>query len=244
MITSTQNPIIKLVKKLGQAKHRKSEQLFVAEGLRTIETFLSNKTECLHLLSTESVLTEAQRITSDQIIEPISPSLLKSISSAQTPSGLLGIFKIPQSPNLDTLTAGCVLAQIQDPGNMGTLIRTTAAMGFKSIVCIESCDPWSPKVVQATAGTIATLNLFQCSWNELYKLKERPSLNALVVQGGSEPSVINKNSLIVVGNEANGIPDEWVAQCEQTTTLPMPGNTESLNAAVAGSIALYLLAQS
>ena len=149
---------------------------------------------------------------------------------------------MPKKPQISTLTSGAVLAQVSDPGNMGTLIRTTAAMGLNSVVCIEGVDPWHPKVVQSSAGAIAAVNVFQMDWQTLIDNKGDIKLAALVVEEGAEPSTIDKNSLIVIGNEANGLPRNWSATCNQQITLPMPGHTESLNAAVAGSIALYLLA--
>jgi RNA methyltransferase, TrmH family len=124
---------------------------------------------------------------------------------------------------------------------MGTLIRSCAAMNYKTVVCIKGTDPWSPKVVQASAGTIGMVNIFQVTWDELIQNKQNLNLCALVVSGGNKPQDIDlSNTLLVVGSEAHGIPDEWLGQCEQKLTLPMPGKTESLNAAVAGSIALYL----
>jgi TrmH family RNA methyltransferase len=145
---------------------------------------------------------------------------------------------------LDQLTTGIVLAQISDPGNMGTLIRTAAAMNKKTVVCVETVDPWNPKVVQATAGALGSVSLFCMTWDELLRSKKNIPLCALVAQDGKMPDTINlKDALIVVGNEGAGIPDAWIAQCDEKITLPMPGKCESLNAAVAGSIALYLAAR-
>ncbi len=127
---------------------------------------------------------------------------------------------------------------------MGTLIRTAAAMNKKTIVCVESVDPWNPKVVQATAGAIGSVNIFCINWDELLLNKKNLSLCALVAINGKNPDTVNlQNSLIVVGNEAHGIPEQWIAACDTQITLPMPGKFESLNAAVAGSIALYLAAK-
>ena len=107
---------------------------------------------------------------------------------------------------------------------------------------IEGVDPYSPKVVQASTGTIGMISLFQWSWQELLKNKGNLSLIALAVSGGKSPSEVTAdNTLLVIGSEAHGIPKEWIEKCDDTLTLPMPGATESLNAAVAGSIALYVL---
>ncbi len=154
-------------------------------------------------------------------------------------------FSIPQSPSPCALTSGIVLARITDPGNMGTLIRTAAGLNIKSVVVIEGTDPWSPKVVQSSAGTIGMVSLFAWNWETLMMHKKNYTLCALVIAGGKNPSQVPlHNALFVVGSEAEGIPPAWTEQCDETITLPMPGSTESLNAAVAGSIMLYLASQS
>ena len=153
----------------------------------------------------------------------------------------LALFPIPAQPSFDTLGAGIILAQVTDPGNMGTLIRTAAAMKVPCLVAIDSADIWSPKVVQASAGSLAQLRIFTMRFEDLVAHKKNIPLNALVVSGGKNPHELDlKNSLLIVGNEAHGIPQAWLTHCDNQVTLPMPGNTESLNAAVAGSIALYL----
>jgi TrmH family RNA methyltransferase len=101
-------------------------------------------------------------------------------------------------------------------------------------------------VIQASAGTIASVKLFQLSWQELVKTAHEKNLSlcALVVSGGKPPSAINfSNSLLVIGNEAHGLSASMQHDCDQLMTIPMPGGTESLNAAVAGSIVLYLAYQ-
>ena len=166
---------------------------------------------------------------------------MKKVSTTHTPSGILGVFTIPDEPAQDTLTPGLVLAKISDPGNMGTLIRTAAACNLKSVVLIEGCDPWSPKVLQAAVGTNATLQIFRWSWEELLQRKRELKLYGLVVRDGKPPLTLEASqALLVIGNEARGIEKEWLKDCDELITLPMPGSTESLNAAVAGSIAAYL----
>lgn len=124
---------------------------------------------------------------------------------------------------------------------MGTLMRTVAAIGIPSIIVIEGADPWSPKVVRASAGSIAHVSLFQMSWQECVQVTKHVPLYALTPKNGN-PLVTAKNmreGFLVIGNEAHGIRQEWLADCTDRIALPMPGNAESLNAAVAGSIALY-----
>ncbi|OGB97628.1 hypothetical protein A3F06_03805 [candidate division TM6 bacterium RIFCSPHIGHO2_12_FULL_36_22] len=241
-ITSLKNPLIQQIKKLHFNKYRQQLGLFVAEGMRTITTMTDNGYKPEHVFFTEETA-DYQSFFTDSKCLLVPDHIMGTISSSKSPSGILAIFPIPKKPQVKDLSSGSVLAQISDPGNMGTLIRTTAAMGLKTVVCIESVDPWNPKVIQASAGTIAAVNIFQIDWQTLIQYKGDLTLSALVVSGGESPEVMPKNTLIVIGNEATGIPDKWIAKCDQRITLSMPGKTESLNAAVAGAIALYLLVQ-
>lgn len=240
IISSVQNDEIKEVIKLRDPKERRKQKRFIVEGLRTITTFL----EAGHKPSVCYVLEDMVNTLPSSmpaVVTIVNESVINRISLSTTPSGLLAIFPIPKSPSLDELGAGIVLANITDPGNMGTLIRTCAAMGKKSVVVIEGVDVWSPKVVQATAGTLAYVTVFHWTWQDLIHHKKNLSLQALVVDGGEALSKdIGNNSLFVIGNEAHGIPEEWVNQCDKRVTLSMPSSVESLNAAVAGSIAMYI----
>jgi TrmH family RNA methyltransferase len=243
-INSSTNPLIKHIVTLHAAKNRLKSQQFIAEGFRTISTIIKAGSQPLNIFVVEDFLYDAQQLVNDSLIIVVPPAVMEKMSAAQSPSGLLATFKIPQQPSLTTLSAGLVLAQVTDPGNMGTLIRTAAAMNKKTVVCIETVDPWNPKVVQATAGALADVVIFRMSWDELLQNKKNIPLYALVAAQGEHPQNIPlKNGLIVVGSESHGIAPEWVEQCDAKITLPMPGNFESLNAAVAGSIALYLAAQ-
>lgn len=240
-INSLTNPLVKRVVQLHDSKYRNKHQEFIAEGFRTISTLVTAHSKLITLFTTEEFLYDAQQIASDSSIIIVTSAVMNKISTAKTPSGLLALFAIPQQPSLDTLSSGIVLAQVSDPGNMGTLIRTAAAMDKKTVVCIETVDPWNPKVVQATAGTLGNVSIFCITWNDLLHNKKNIPLCALVADGGKKPDTINlKDALIVVGNEGTGIPDAWLSECDEKMTLPMPGKCESLNAGVAGSIALYL----
>lgn len=243
-ITSRQNSEVKKLCALHHRDGRELSQQFIAEGLRVIQTFLEHLYPLEQLYVCTEHTTTAGLLAPQHLITQVSTDVMAKISTATTPSGLLAVFKKPTPQSLNQLSAGIVLAQISDPGNMGTLLRTTAAMGFKTAVIIEGCDPWSQKVIQASAGTLAGITIFQCSWQELITHKKSSlKLCALVIANGQNPDEIpDTNVLLVVGNEAQGLPQDWIAQCELRMTIPMPGKTESLNAAVAGSIALYLVA--
>jgi TrmH family RNA methyltransferase len=238
---SVNNPLIKQIALLKQAKYRKESNLFTAEGIRTITTLTKSNLTLAYLFATdehEQVAYSLAQSTTTIILS--SDAVFKKISNSSTPAGLIGVFKQPTF-DLDQFKApGMVLAQITDPGNMGTLIRSAAAFNATTVVIVEGVDPWSPKVVQASAGTIGMVKLFSFSWQQLIKLcaEQNIVLNALVVDGKTAQNNRN-NQLLVVGNEAHGLPLDWQKECHLHTTIAMPGNTESLNVAVAGSIALY-----
>lgn len=175
----------------------------------------------------------------------VTDTVMEKISSASTPSGILCVLPTPKQPAIDKLSSGIVLAGVSDPGNMGTLVRTCAAMGFKSIVLVDCTDIFSPKVIQSSAGEIGKVNIFNFTWAELLEAKKNLKLIALVACDGQSPNEINfTDSLLVIGSEAHGIPEQWIENCEEKLTLPMPGQTESLNAAIAGSIAMYIASMS
>lgn len=241
-ITSLNNSEIKHVVKLQDAKYRKKYNSCIIEGLRTITTALECGLELKKLFVTKEQLGKISHLVAQENIVLVSSQVMEKLSTTVTPSGILAIFSIPLPPSANLLTAGLILARVSDPGNMGTLIRTAVACGIKSIVTIEGADPWSSKVIQASAGTIACANIFQWSWETVIKEKKDLKLYSMVVESGKPINTIDTSkSLLIVGNESYGIPIEWQKQSDELISLPMPGNTESLNAAVAGSIALYII---
>lgn len=244
-ITSRSNPLIKHLAQLQQKKYRIEHGQFCAEGERTCATLIKSGLVPINIFVIDAMVSTAQTMVPAELITIVPEHVMEKISTSESPSGIVCQFAIPPKPHPSSLSSGIVLARIADPGNMGTLLRTTAALNLKSVVIIESVDPWNPKVIQASAGTIGMVSLFVWSWEELLQYKKDYRLYALVIAGGKHPSALDyHNALFVVGSEAHGIPAPWIAQCDDKVTLPMPGNTESLNAAVAGSIALYLTYQS
>lgn len=240
-ITSRTNEEIKEVCLLHAPKGRKEKNQFIAEGERICSTLVKKGMKIVQLYVTDEHTAWAQKLVNEKVITIVHETVMQKISTASTPSGILGVFEIPAQPHFSELKPGLVLAQIADPGNMGTLIRTAAALNIPNVIVIEGTDVWSPKVIQACAGTIAQVKIFDTTWESLIKWKKDLRIGALVVKGGKKPSELDcKNMLLVVGNEAHGIQKEWLRDADDFVTIPMPGNIESLNAAVAGSIALYL----
>lgn len=232
---------IKSIRALHAAKGRAQAKQFIGEGLRVCSTLIESTCQLNRLYVTEEQHDLALKIAHAKYVSLISHEDMRKIAVSSTPSGMLGVFSIPHHPLPEKLSSGLVLCNISDPGNMGTLIRSSIAFGHPEIIVIDGVDIWNPKVVQASAGTIGYARIYDISWEQLASHSQRPPLAALVPRGGAPISAKHRDTLLVVGSEAHGLPEAWLEQCDQQLTLPMPGKAESLNAAIAGSIALYLI---
>jgi TrmH family RNA methyltransferase len=238
VITSTDNPLIKELVRLHQPRHAREEGVVLVEGRRLIGDCLAAGWRPHHLLVAEDVAVPAGW----PVAHPVSRRVAERLSQASTASGYVAVFARPLPARLDPLAGGLVLAGVADPGNVGTLIRTAAACAVGQVVVCGGADPFSAKAVQATAGAIARVPVHLLDPAHGPSALAGGRLCALVVSGGSAPERLPPGPRwLVVGGEADGLSAEWRAACAESCTLPMPGGTESLNAAIAGSIALYVL---
>lgn len=243
-ITSLQNELIKHLVTLHTPKGIRQAKEFIAHGHRTIQTLLQAGLKPLLLCATHEHYAIAEQLAANAPVYLVTQAIAKKITPSTTASGIVALFPIPAPPvTLHPLQA-LALVDIQDPGNMGTLIRTAIAMNIKDIFVVGGCEPWQPKVVQSTAGNIGFARIIQLTWDQLIQLPERSPLCAMVVRDGLSPAQLPSHKVVlVVGNEAKGLTPQQITACDYKLTLPMPGQTESLNAAIAGAIGMYLLAQ-
>lgn len=243
IITSNQNPKIKHLVGLQNKSYRSKNKEFIAQGFKTCKTLFDSGFKLKSIFFTEKLYLEHQN---DFLIEDtyvVNDQIMKLISTTTTPTGVVAIFDMKQE-ELIASSNGAILVNIQDPGNLGTLIRSASAMGLEALYLIDCVDFYNPKVIQSTTGSILDLKIFINTWENLKEVLKTIPLCALVVDSGENPKNIDlKNSLIVIGNEGQGLPHFIINQSTTQMTIPMPGNTESLNAAVAGSIAMYLKSQ-
>jgi TrmH family RNA methyltransferase len=232
---------VKYIQSLSHKKLRDSEGVFVAEGPKLINELLSAGLPLQQLYGVkEWIKGQVQQMTNS--ITEISQSELERISGLQTPNQVLGIFKKPAftatRPVRNTLSL--MLDTIQDPGNMGTIIRCADWFGISRIFCSTDCaDAYNPKVVQATMGSIARVQVAYGSLAERMKLEPDLPTYAAVLNGTDVrqlPPI--KEGIIIIGNESKGISEEVLALCRNRITIPRHGQAESLNAAVATGIIL------
>jgi len=227
---------IKLITSLSQKKYRQKHKLFVVEGVKVVHEFLNSSYELEIVFSTDTDFS-----STDKFIE-VTDQELKKISSLKNPNKVLAIFKIPNQIN--PIMGGLILAldSINDPGNLGTIIRLCDWFGIEQLVCSnETVDCFNSKVVQASMGSLTRVAV---SYLDLKKYLQNASVPIFVADMDGLDVYKTKlpdSAVLVLGNEANGISDEIKQLVTTKITIPRYGDfqqTESLNVATASAILL------
>lgn len=254
-ITGKDNPNIKHISKLiKSASYRKQSKQFVIEGTRLCRDAFESKAEIVIAIFSETAIEKHNELTQEisEVCEStliLRDKLFSQISDTATPQGIMCVCKIKDSV-LKIEKSGVYLAleHIQDPSNMGTILRTTEALGVKGVIATENCcDIYSPKVLRGTMGAVFRLPIMFCEnmSNVVEALnKKGVSTIATIVDSNAMPiTKIDSESknlcAIIIGNEGNGLLDETIKKCKIQATIPMLGRAESLNASVATSIAIW-----
>lgn len=228
---------IKLITSLSQKKFRLQHKLFFAEGVKTINELLNSKFK-LHQLYT----TTLDFNVSDVLQTKTTPNELKKISALKTPNTALALFEMPkeQGINFDNLVVA--LDNVRDPGNLGTIIRLCDWFGIKDLICnTETVDCYNPKVIQATMGSIARVNIVYKDLDTVLRDREVMSFGAFMDGENVYQSDLPNKGVLVLGNEANGIQNELESLISKRISIPRFGDlqeTESLNVANAAAILL------
>ena len=236
LITSKSNPLIKSVAALADKKYRKHYNQYIVEGIKTVRECIEAGCDIERIICEEGFKDDFEGAT------VVSESVFKSISAEKTPQGVLAVVKIPQT-DLKPPEKSCILLDcLQDPGNLGTVIRTANAAGYDEIYLINSADPYSPKAVRASMSGIFFVNIYQGDRDEILDaLKGIPlicaDMNGENIFEFSPP----ERFCLCIGNEGSGISNEIKKQALYTVKIPMRGTCESLNAAVSAGIAMYAL---
>jgi RNA methyltransferase, TrmH family len=240
---------VKYIQSLGQKKFRDEESAFIAEGAKIInELLFATNTTLIGLFATENWIENNRLITKDlppDKLTPVKESELERISFLQTPNQVLGIFKKPLFKSTDIeKTITLLLDEIQDPGNLGTIIRTADWFNIKKIICSkDSADAFNPKVVQSTMGSIARVEVMHADLQTILDNHFGMTVYAATLQGENvfETKKISRG-FILIGNESKGIKPGLLNSSVHQITIPKLGNAESLNAAVAAGIVMSALA--
>ena|SRR5665647_1093782 len=239
------NKIVKYIQSLSHKKFRDEEGAFIAEGPKVVSEFLlSKKFECIMVCAEKDWLFEnsslVNTISPGKIFE-IDDHWLQRISQLKTPNKVVAVFKQINSSKDKNFKdkISIMLDDIQDPGNLGTIIRNADWFGIENIICSENCvDCYNPKVVQSTMGSLSRVNIL---YTDLATFIQKNKINvyAAALSGTSvfETGKI-KEGIILIGNESKGIHEDILKLASQRITIPRIGHAESLNAAVASGIIL------
>jgi len=229
---------LKLIKSLDQKKYRSKLRLFVAEGVKVVKELLDSSLELQNLFVTEA----SSGLFSDSDFQMISEVDLKKISSLKSPNGVLAIFKIPEAKELRTSDLIVALDGINDPGNLGTIIRLCDWFGIEQLVCsLDTVDCYNNKVVQATMGSLSRVQINYVDLKSYLIDSRLPKYIADMDGENVYAASLEKEAILIMGNEANGIRPEIRELCSEKLTIPRFGSvqaTESLNVATATAILL------
>ncbi len=229
---------IKLITSLQQKKQRFANQLFFAEGIKVIQELVESNFELVHLYTTQNDFEEVSQDKKTLISE----NELKKISALATQNSCLAVFRIPIEKKI--IESGLILAldSIRDPGNLGTILRLCDWFGIDQIVCSkDAVDIYNPKVVQATMGSIARVNVNYIDLENFIGQTQLPVFGTFMQGNIIYKTDLPQEGIIVMGNEANGISPELEKLIKNRLTIPRFGSlqkTESLNVATATAIVL------
>jgi len=228
---------LKLITSLPQKKYRKKHNLFMVEGLKGVKEFLNSKFEIFQLFSSDdSCFFEVENRTA------ISDKDLKKISNLKTPNKVVALFRIPKEDTINKLGLIVALDEVNNPGNLGTIIRLCDWFGVDQLVCSENTvDCFNPKVVQASMGSLTRVSIIYTDLEKYLQETELPKFAAVMNGKNIYKTELPKNGVIIMGNEANGVNNEILNLVTNKITIPRFGKsqqTESLNVATATAIVL------
>jgi len=253
MITSTHNPRIQWVRKLqDQPGVRRESGAFVVEGVRLVEEALQAGWTPQAVFYTEDLHPRGQALLAHCLqagvaLDLVSPQVMKSTSDTQAPQGLLTVMPLALLPLPAQPDFLLVLDNLRDPGNLGTILRTAAAAGVQGVLLTPgSTDPYGPKVVRAAMGAHFRLPVQSLDWEALrifLRARQEHSLRAYLAdvnQGISYTHADFRRPLaLIIGSEAEGAGDAASSLADERVHIPMPGGSESLNAAVAAAVLMF-----
>ena len=252
VITSKDNEIIKSIRKLKEKKYREESKKFIVEGIKMVEEAMQEKASIDKIVICEDCSQEdyyhrldIYELAKNEIIT-VSEKVFKELTNVEKPQGILAVVHKPEPKALqykeDIIIA---LDGVQDPGNLGTILRTIDSVGLTQVILGEkTADPYNPKVVRSTMGAIYRVHMIQTE-NLVNTLKQAKKnqykiiATALTQDSKSLYDTSLKEKVIVIGNEANGVSEEVLKMTDEKMMIPMLGKTESLNAAVATGVILY-----
>ncbi|MFQ3296285.1 MAG: TrmH family RNA methyltransferase [Patiriisocius sp.] len=229
---------LKLITSLSQKKYRQKHHLFIAEGVKVLHELLNSTFKIEILFCTDDFETT---ISNDKIVR-VSENELKKISTLKSPNKALGIFKIPEEKPIQNSGLIVALDAINDPGNLGTIIRLCDWFGISQLICSkDTVDCYNQKVVQASMGSLTRITIHYAHLQNYLTESKLPSFIADMNGENVYKTSLPKEGILIMGNEANGVSEDIKNLIQHKISIPRYGETqetESLNVATATAILL------
>jgi TrmH family RNA methyltransferase len=248
MLTSLQNPLVKQLRKLHRAKERREQQVFLLEGTHLIEEACHLGIPLITVCFTESWQDQHSELAQQleaQRIEVVSPEVLSAIATTVEPDGIVATTAHFHTQSVAFQQFGLVLETIQDPGNLGTMIRTAAAAGVDGLWLSGDCvDLESPKVLRSSAGQWFRLPMSVSANLQADLLKSKQNGMQIIATVPTATRTywdvdFAQPSVVLMGNEGAGLSEELMELADQQVTIPLAPGVESLNVAIATALILY-----
>lgn len=242
-IESVKNPTVKAWKKLLTKKERDRSGRFLIEGYHLVEEALKEQL-VIEVIVNQDIDKQPPIIIEETEVIYVTNEVMKAICDTETPQGIAAVCEKPSIPlDIEKVQKLLLLDRVQDPGNMGTLIRTADAAGMDAVILGEGCaDPYNPKVVRSTQGSLFHLPIVKVDLAAFIETLTIP-VYGTALEGGVHFETVAKSDAfaLLVGNEGQGVAQELLEKTTQNLYIPIYGKCESLNVGVAAGIFMYYL---
>lgn len=232
---------VSFVNALHHKKHRKEQGLFIAEGIKSITEFLQSDYSVDTIFCIPDAMPKLNKFSQKIKLFETGSAELKKISALTTPQDAIALIRIPEKTNTAAESFKnrftIVLDGVQDPGNLGTIIRTADWFGFEEIICsADTVEAYNPKVVQATMGSLSRIKVHYTDLEILFDSAPVPVFGAMLNGQSVYEADLGNEGFLVLGNEGKGISDKITDKIDRRLTIPGFGKAESLNVAVSAAI--------
>lgn len=251
VISSKDNELVKNIRKLKEKKYRDLENAYIIEGIKLIKEAIVEKAKVKQIIMCEN-FEDNKEIDKETLYEIakynliyVTEKVFNLITDVKTPQGIIAVIEKNKTNQIDySQDIIIALDGVQDPGNLGTILRTVDSANLNQIILSKnSADPYNPKVVRSTMGGIFRVNIIEVEDLETtLKEMQKNNFKVMVTSLDTNNSIYDvdyNKKIIVIGNEANGVSKEVQAMADEKVKIPMLGKTESLNASVATGIMIY-----
>lgn len=252
VISSKDNEIIKKIKSLKEKKYRDIENCYIIEGIKLVKEAIAENAKIKQIVVCEDCINDGE-IDTDTLYEIakfdvvyVTEKVFKTITDVKTPQGIIAVIEKNNINSKIDYSQDIIIALdgVQDPGNLGTILRTVDSANLKQIILSkDSTDSYNPKVVRSTMGAIFRVNIIEAdSLKDMLQEAKKNNFKVMVTSLDTKNSIYDvdySKKVIVIGNEANGVSKEVQVIADEKVKIPMLGKTESLNASVAAGIIIY-----